>query len=192
MNKTELRQARMNHLAALFGAHKGEKVGSSCSGKWAGTSDYSVKFDNGYQFYISNGMKYFDEELEDKVNIYEGFYSRRNDIVSILREMETEDNKVAAEKGLKSYHVVDADFIRKSDLFQGWFYAVIEVDGERTTIQETGLHCSIRNYCSDGNKNHLLSETSSKYFVAGGVEKPDFVFHNVGFSIGSYSVKEEL
>lgn len=191
MNKTELRQTRMNHLAALFGAYKGEKVGSSCYGKWAGTSDYSVKFDNGYQFYISNGMKYFDKELEDKVNIYEGFYSRRNDIVSILREMEIEDNKVAAEKGLKSYHVVDVDFIRKSDHFQGWFYAVIEVDGERTTIQETGLHCSIRNYCRDGNKNHLLSEMSSKYFVAGGVEKPDFVFHNVGFSIGSYSAREE-
>lgn len=180
----------MNHLAALFGAHKGEKVGSSCSGKWAGTSDYSVKFDNGYQFYISNGMKHFDKELEDKVNIYEGFYSRRNDIVSILREMETEDNKVAAEKGLKSYHVVDVDFIRKSDHFQGWFYAVIEIDGERTTIQETGLHCSIRNFCRDGNKNHLLSEMSSKYHAAGGVEKPMYVWHGYGFGIDSYTMKE--
>ena len=191
MDKTEKRKAKMNQLAELFGAKSGEKIGSSCSGKWAGTSDYSVKFDNGYQFYISNGMKYFDKELENKVNIYEGFYSRRNDIVSILREMEIEDNKIAAEKGLKPYHVVDVDFIRKSDHFQGWFYAVIEIDGERTTIQETGLHCSIRNYCRDGNKNHLLSEMSSKYFVAGGVEKPDFVFHNVGFSIGSYSAREE-
>lgn len=190
MDKTEKRKAKMNQLAELFGAKSGEKIGSSCSGKWAGTTDYSVKFDNGNELFISNGMKDFDKKLDYLLKIYGNFAEKKTEIMSILREMEKTDAVTAAENDLKSYHVVDVDYQKNSGHFNGWFYAVIEVNGITTTIQETGLHCSIRNFCRDGNRDHLLSEMSSKYHAAGGVENPVYVWHGYGFGIDSYAMRE--
>ena len=190
MDKMEKRKVKMNQLAEMFGARSGEIVGSSCSGKWAGTTDYSVKFNNGNEVFISNGMKDFNNKLDYLLSIYGNFAKKKTEILSILREMEKTDAVTAAENGLKSYHVIDVDYQKNSNHCNGWFYAIIEVDGVTTTIQETGLHCSIRSFCHDGNKNHLFSEMSSKYHVAGGVENPAFVWHGYGFEIGSYAIRE--
>ena len=186
MNKVEKRKAKMNELAQLFDANEGEKVGSSCSGKWSGTTDYSVKFDNGHEFFISNGMEKFDNNLDYFLKVYGTFKDKKAEILSILREMKKEDARIAAENHLKSYHVVDVNYLKESG-YIGWFYVSIEIDGKRSSILETGLHYSIKNFCNDGDRNHLLSEMSSKYHVAGGVVNPVYVFHGSGYSFNSYT-----
>lgn len=187
MNKSEKRKEKMNELAKLFNAQTGEKVSRSCSGKWSGTIDYSIRFNNGCKFFISNGMERFDHNLDYLLKVYGTFKEKKAEIISILREMEKDDMLMAAENNLKSYHVIDVDYQKNDDDYIGWFYVVIEVDGVQTTIQETGLCYSIKNFCNDGNKDHLLSKMSSKYYVAGGVDTPEYVFHGYGFSIDTYT-----
>ena len=189
MDKTEKRKVKMNRLAELFGAKSGEKVGSSCSGKWAGTTDYYVKFNNGFRYHISNGLKKFDENLDDLLSVYSGFAEKKTEILSILREMEQADNALAAENGLKSYHVIDIDYMKNDHDYIGWFYAIIEVDGIKMTIRETNLHYGIKNYSRDRNTEVFMWDKSSKYHVAGGVEKPVFVWHGYGFDMTSYALR---
>lgn len=191
MNKAEERKEKMNEFAQLFNANSGEKVGRRCSGRWSGTTDYSVRFDNGYEFFISNGMERFDHNFDYLLKVYRTFKEKKAEIISILREMEKDDMLIAVENNLKSYHVVDVDYLKNVDDYIGWFYAVIEVDGVQTTIQETGLNYAIKNFLNDGDKNHLLAKKSRKYYVAGGVDTPEYVFHGYGFSIGSYTAHGE-
>lgn len=186
--KKELRQEMMNRLAKCFGAETGEKVGESCSGKWAGTTDYSVKLDNGVKFFISNGMKHFDEILASKVAAYENFALNKDVIIDNLRPMEATDNEKAAGMGMKQYHIKDIRYTLSGD-YMGWFYGVLDVNGKETTISETGLNYAIFNSLSKDSIEPLqeyMEETNEKaYFVAGGLIKADYVFHGVGFDTQS-------
>ncbi len=51
MTKKELLAQKMNTIAKLFGAETGTKTSYRCRGKYAGTSDYYVTFDNGIDFW---------------------------------------------------------------------------------------------------------------------------------------------
>ncbi len=184
----EERQEMMNRLAKCFGAESGEKVGSSCSGKWAGTTDYSVKFNNGVKMFISNGMKHFDNILAERVAAYENFGLNKDVVIDKLRTLEATDNEKAAEMGMKQYHIKDIRCTQSGD-YMGWFYGVIEVDGKETTISETGLHYAIFNSFAKDSveplKEYIDEVNEKNYFVAGGLKEADFVFHGVGFDTQS-------
>lgn len=187
-SQKEYRQEMMDRLAKCFGAETGEKVGVACRGKWAGTTDYSVKFNNGERFYISNGMKGFDKVLADYVTIYENFSMNKDVLMNSLRDMEASDNEKAAKMGLKQYHIKDIK-CTQSGQYLGWFYGVLEIDGKETTISETGFNHSLTE-CLSADSNAPLLEYISKgqekdYYVAGGLDSADFVFHGVGFDTQS-------
>ena len=63
VTKKAIREAKMNELAKLFGANTGVKVGRACTGKWRGTTDYSVEFNTGDKFFITNQFSYFHIEF---------------------------------------------------------------------------------------------------------------------------------
>lgn len=180
----EFRQDMMDRLAKCFGAEKGEKVGVACRGKWAGTTDYSVKFNNGERFYISNGMKNFDKVLADYVAIYENFSQNKDVLLASLQEMEASDNSKAADMGMKPYHIKDIK-CTQSGQYLGWFYGVLEIDGKETTISESGFNHSLTESLSADSIDPLLEYIrkgqEKDYYVAGGLDKADFVFHGVGF-----------
>lgn len=88
MTKRENRQKLMNELARPFNANTGKKIGDACRGDWKGTTDYSVKFDNNEKFYISNGMKYFNEVLQRQIDTFTQFNNNKHALVAKLLELQ--------------------------------------------------------------------------------------------------------
>lgn len=179
MTQKQIRQNNMDKLAQLFGATTGTKIGSPCGGKWAGTTDYSIKFDNEAKMFISNGMKSFDEILEIYISQYKNFILNKEKIVSAFKEMSIRDNKIAKEKGLKPYTVLDIDFYKGNSGHLGWFYIVLEVGEKTFKMIETNMGYAIAN-----NKLEDYLKGRENYFVAGAIKESDsdYVFGNVGFS----------
>jgi len=189
MTKTEEMQLKMNRLAELFGAKTGTKTGVRCSGKWAGTTDYSVTFDNGEHFFISNGMKAWDINFDKIFRTYNRFAEKKSEIIDILRTIEEQDRRTAEEQGLLSYHVIDVDY-QKTGGYIGWFYVTIQLsDGRVTTMQETGLKYEIIDFILLDNSEQL-KDMPERYRIAGGCTKPDFVFHGYGFDFGAYTMHD--
>lgn len=181
----EIRQQKMNRLAELFGAKTGKKIGTACRGKYAGSKDYSVKFDNGGEFYISTGISMFDEKLDRYISQYENFYDNKDFYMEKLKELATADNNLADECGYNHYKVIDIRI--NTDInteYYGWIYAVIEVDGTIINFLTSHLNAGLLN-----GKEEFLNYVNSKrkFFVAGGINENDvdFIFHGVGHSTKS-------
>lgn len=179
-----IRQEKMNRLAKCFGADTGTKTGVPCRGKYAGTTDYSVTFNNGNRIYICNGMKRFDEYLDDFLKVYEQFAILKNDIMEKLHCMEKRDNEKAKEKNFHHYRLIDVDYVKQDDLgYMGWFYFIIEVNGMYINMITANLSFAVADYCRNGNEIDCISDKyRNNYFVAGGIEesKADFIFGGVG------------
>lgn len=192
--RSEILSEKYNALAKLFGAKSGTKVGIPCSGKYRGTTDYSVIFDNGVRYFISNGMKYFELILDERIKVFSAFESMKDKIVCALQSFEEYDNQVAEAAGLNSYHLVDIDFLKSGD-YLGWFYAVLEINGKRHTVKETGLHILIYDALRDENTAEIYEEAAKlkhETIFAKYIENPTFVFHNHAFSFDSYTADELL
>lgn len=179
VTKKEIREEKMNELAKLFGAKTGEKVGVPCRGSYRGTTDYFVKFDNGNKFFISNGMKRFDERLDKLIAYYRNFTAHKDEFIKILKEREEKDYTVAEEKGLTPYKIIDVNYAKEGDSI-GWFYIKMDINGTIKYFTETGFNYSMNS------PEKLETEMNRKpnYYVAGGLSDKDvdFVFNNVGFS----------
>ena len=184
VTKKAIREAKMNELAKLFGANTGVKVGRACTGKWRGTTDYSVEFNDNRKFFITNGMKNFDTRLDTYIVTYKTFNENKNEILAILKELEKADNEIAEEKGFKTYEVVDVDYNKDWNYnYEGWFYVTIKVGDIVKTVMETGLNFAIKNGCLygfDKMREELFAERM--YFVAGGIheENVDFIYRGIG------------
>ena len=178
---------KMNLLAHFFDAKKGTKTSQRCRGKWAGTTDYFVKFDNGKEFFISNGMERFEKSLDFYIGVYDGFRSMKLEIIKALAEMAKEDNRNAEDKGLSPYKIVDVDYVKSNSDYLGWFYVTIEVNGQITTVMETNLHYSIKNAIVEKDTNPIKNEMWSGYRLAGGIETPEFIWHGYGWNTKAYN-----
>ena len=49
-------QAKIAAIAQAFGCKTGEIHTSPCTGKWRGTSDMTIRFDNGASLFIGNHL----------------------------------------------------------------------------------------------------------------------------------------
>lgn len=192
--KSDILKGKFNTLARLFGAQSGTKVGIPCSGKWKGTTDYSVKFNNGVRFYISNGMKYFEKNLDEEIKAYSAFESMKSEIIEALQAFEAHDNQIAVLAGLSGYHVLDIDYLKSGD-YLGWFYVIVDINGERHTVKETGLHFLIHNALKAESTVEIYREAEElkqETVFAKYIENPTFVFHNYAFSFDSYTADNFL
>ena len=50
-------QAKIDVIAQAFGCKTGEIHTSPCTGKWRGTSDMTIRFDNGASLFIGNHLR---------------------------------------------------------------------------------------------------------------------------------------
>lgn len=180
-------QESMDRLAQLFGATNGTKVFSNCTGKYRGYRDYSVQFDNGVEFFITMGAKHFKEELEERVNLYSNFQEKKQAILQEFVKVMESDRDKANLLGLKGYKVLDIDYM-KSGHHIGWFYITIEVEGKVINHMETNTSYAIR---SLANGNEVDLHRDRQYFIAGGLDKADYIFNGTGFDSESeiYTVK---
>ncbi len=178
-------------IAQTFGCTSGKIKTSPCYGKWRGTSDMSIIFDNGVSLGIGNEVTPQAKSIKVQNEHINAVLARYNpEIVAAakeaalvpLRKREAVDNAIAAEKGLKPYTVLNVELndgtVDESSGYIGWYYVTLAVDGKIRAFIETGLAHSIA--------SGTVSKTPTRenYFVAGALkeDKVDFVFNNVGFS----------
>ena len=184
-------QDKIGIVAQAFGGTEGKIETSPCTGKWRGTSDISIKFDNGASLFIGNHRtpqaktaKVQNECVNAALVRYnpEIIAATKEAAIDALRVRETKDNEIAAQKGLKPYTLLNVEFNdgtdEKSGGHMGWYYVTLAVDGKICTHIETGLNYDILDGKVSGNP------TREDYFTAGALKETDvdYVFNNVGFS----------
>ena len=195
---------RIGIIAQAFGCTSGKIETSPCSGKWRGTSDISIRFDNGVSLGIGNDLtpkaktaKVQNELVNATLQRYnpEIVAATKETALAALRAREVKDNEIAAQKGLKPYTLLNVELHDGADSksgYMGWYYVTLAVDGKIHSHLETGLAYDIA-----GGK---VSETPSKrsYYTAGALKEAevDYVFNNVGFSstsdLYSLPISEEV
>ena len=198
-------QDRIDIIAQSFGCTSGKIETSPCTGKWRGTSDIFIRLDNGTSLPIGNHRtpqaktaKVQNECVNSSLAQYnpEIIKATKEAAIDALRQRETKDNEIAAQKGLKPYTLLNVEFNdstdEKSSGHMGWYYVTLAVGGEIHPHMETGLHHAIL----DGKVSGTL--TRENYFVAGALKESDvdYVFNNVGFSstsdLYSLPVREDV
>ena len=177
-------------IAQTFGCNSGTIGTSPCTGKWRGTSDISIRFDNGASLFIGNRRtpqaktaKVQNECVNSALLQYnpEIVAASKAAAMDALMKREAKDNAVAAQKGLKPYTLLNVELHDGADGksgYLGWYYVTLAVDGKICAHLETGLNHDIA--------NGKVSETPARedYFTAGTLKEADvdYVFNNVGFS----------
>lgn len=187
-------QDKIDIIAQAFGCTTGKIETSPCSGKWRGTSDISIKFDNGKSLFIGNHSTPKAKTVKVQTEYINSALVRFNpEIISATKEAaidalmkrEAIDNEVAAQKGLKPYTVLNVEFNNGADGqnggYMGWYYLTIAIDGNIRAHMETGLNHDI----ADGKVSEI--PTRANYYAAGALKETDvdYVFNNVGFSSAS-------
>ena len=168
-------------LTLLLGHKSWRKIGQPCTGKWRGTTDYSLLFEDESSVFISNGMKYFDENLAEMAAALERFISPtfQSKFLEILNRQREIDNVAAGNEGLHGYKILGLTF---KQVFFGITYGLkLEVDGKIFNFVETGFVMDMHDTESD--EETLLNKWQGRNrFTAGAVENPTFIFHNVRYS----------
>ena len=179
-------QEKIGVIAQAFGCTSGTIETSPCTGKWRGTSDISIRFDNGSSLFLGNHMtrkaktKKVQQELVDSALVrYNPKIIRvaKETAYTALKERELQDNAIAAEKGLKPYTLLNVEFNdgadQQSSGYIGWYYATLAVDGKICTHLETGLNHDI----ASGSVSP--TPTRENYYAAGALKESDvdYVFN---------------
>ncbi len=181
-------QAKMDIIAETFGCKTASIKTSPCTGKWRGTSDISLVFDNSRSLFLNNyrtpqakTAKVQNECVNAALVSYnpEILAEVKAKAIPALLERETRDNAVAAQKGLKPYTFLTVELNDGADQsssgYLGWYYVTLAVEGKIFALLETNL-------CHDISKGEFSD--SPRYFAAGALKEQDvdFVFSNVGHS----------
>ena len=187
-------QAKIDVIAQAFGCKTGEIHTSPCTGKWRGTSDMTIRFDNGASLFIGNHLTPKSKTVKLQTECVNRTLVQYNpEIVKatkeaalpVLLQREAKDNEIAAQKGLKPYTLLNVEFNEGADEktggYIGWYYVTLAVDGKICTHLETGLNHDI----ADGKVSD--TPTRADYYPAGALKEADvdYVFNNVGFSSAS-------
>ena len=187
-------QGKIDIIAQAFGCKTGEIRTSPCTGKWRGTSDMSIHFDNGASLFIGNHLTPKTKTVKVQTEYVNRTLAQYNpEIVQATKEAalpallrrEAKDNEIATQKGLKPYTLLNVEFNdgadEKTGGYMGWYYVTLAVDGKICTHLETGLSHDI----ADGKVSD--THTRADYFTAGALKEADvdYVFNNVGFSSAS-------
>ena len=187
-------QAKIDVIAQAFGCKTGEIHTSPCTGKWRGTSDMTIRFDNGASLFIGNHLTPKAKTVKVQTECVNRTLVQYNpEIVKATKEAalpallqrEAKDNEIAAQKGLKPYTLLNVEFNEGADEktggYIGWYYVTLAVDGKICTHLETGLNHDIA--------SGKVSDTPTRadYYPAGALKEVDvdYVFNNVGFSSAS-------
>lgn len=181
-------------IAQTFNCTSGQIHTSPCRGKWRGTSDIYIRFDNGTTLGVGNELtpKAKTRTVQNKyINVLLARYNpeivaaTKEIALAALRKREAADNAIAAKKGLKPYVLLNVELHdgrgREDGGYIGWYYVTIAVDDVIHAHLETGLSYDIAN----GKVSEIPSKRS--YYAAGALEESDvdYIFNNVGFSSAS-------
>lgn len=187
-------QKDVDTLTELFGYHTNKVQRSSCYGDWKGTWDYSIVFDDKVEYFIANGLKYFEEAVAEKVKEVQSFLANKNTIIEKFKNLEAQDTKRLAEskKQVVPYELLDID-IKTSGRHIGWYFLKLKIhDNEVVSHIEAHLHYEIKELALNPSKEISLN---TMYKVAGSVSSKsvDYIINNVGFDSKSpfYKIRDD-
>ena len=125
-------------IAQAFDCTSGEIKTSPCSGKWRGTSDIFIEFDNGAFLAIGNERTAQAKTAKGQNTCVSAILLRYNpEIVTMaketaldaLRKREVVDNVIAAQNGLKPYTLLNVELNNGVDnqgrQHMGWYYVTL-------------------------------------------------------------------
>lgn len=179
MNKKQT--ALCDELCALLGHKSWTMTGRRCTGKWSGTTDYSLTWEDGTGMFISNGMSYFDKGVSDTIDMLKRTRNPENQraMMDVLWEFEDDDVKMAKEAGLQHYKLLGLVEIVEPDAFgMIWWGVRIKVGGRIINYRETGMSYDIKNG-ADKLRETRERKKGKKLWTAGGVESPNYVIRGV-------------
>jgi hypothetical protein len=172
-----------DELCTLLGHKAWTKTKRSCTGKWAGTWDYFLKWEDGAEMFVTNGMYRFEETVKDTIDMLKRTRNPENQraIMELLLEYEKDDARLAEENNMKSYRVLGLIEITGSSCGIIDWGVRLQIGDMIIDFRETGLSCDIK----DGANKLRQTKDREKgrpVWVAGGVTDPDFIIHGVAHS----------
>jgi len=175
-------QEKINIIASTFGANHGIKTWKRCRGKYAGTVDYSITFDNGEKIYVHNSSsgKIFDRCVNELYELYnpDTVLDTKMTALNLLRERSALDNAIAEQMGLLPHEVLSVEInTAEKNGSLGRYYVVLKIGDNIVNHHDT-----VTNY--DIQKRKLSMNVNEKYYTAGGLkdDEADYIFNGVGFS----------
>lgn len=82
-------------LTKLLGKKSYEYSKRHCTGKWRGTIDYSLQFEDGTSIFISNGKKYYQRNLLEYITHFEYFHTHKEELEEWIKTIIKNDNHTA-------------------------------------------------------------------------------------------------
>jgi hypothetical protein len=175
-------QEKINIIASAFGAGSGKKTWKRCRGKYAGTVDYSITFDNGEQLYVCNSVssRTFERHIDE---LYEQYHpdtvlASKETALNVLRERSALDNAAADKMNLLPHEVLSVELnTTGKNGRMGWYYVVLRVGDAVIHHNDTVTYYDIL-------KRKLSPNDVNNYYTAGGLrdDEVDYIFNGVGFS----------
>ena len=176
------REKRIETLCRYLGKQSATVTSCRCTGSWAGSTDYSLLFNDGTKMFISNsssGSDAFDATIDEYNDHFHMITVNKGKMLELLIRYEKKDNELADTGiyGLKKYETKDIVFGIDST---GYVYIapIIEIEGERYMMKETGIKYALyRGY--EMLKAYLEEEFGRKRYIAAAVKRPTYIYHNV-------------
>lgn len=147
------------------------KVGQRCTGKWKGITDYSLIFDGKTRLFISNGMKYFFERVEECIRQLQTFAENKEAMFQTICKQIEKDNLKAEREGLLPVECISLNLNIIPDMTSLWTYIRIEVTGYQFNFIESGTNYAILH---NELEKHFEQNNTKQIFTDGGVWKPTF------------------
>ena len=81
---------------------------SPCDGKWKGTIDYSIIFNDGLKVFISNGIQYYIESLKLIIEGLEYYLLKKDQLEEWIKNVLRNDNHFAAWQRLPKIEFIES------------------------------------------------------------------------------------
>jgi len=185
-------QERINRIAAGYGATSGEIGSERCNGRYAGTVDYVLLFNDAdrSKLYVANSAAWRHKSLVQRIKELAERYNptavaeTKRIALHNLSEHQRRDDELAASLGLPKYEVRSVELLKGNCAIPGWWGVVLFVGG-RTILHVTS-----------GTKNDIearrMPEYHADYFTAHSDRDPtDYVFLGLGHSFKDADFHQE-
>ena len=132
-------------LTELLGKTRYTPTKCRCTGKWSGTTDYSLIFEDQSQIFISNGKLHYEETLRSMIAQYKFYADNKSRLTELTAQIVEHDNRQAIQLGLRPVTfngLILLDKPKSSQVF--WIGARMELGGLAFTHLETSFYYALR------------------------------------------------
>ena len=145
-------------LTNLLGKQSYSYLKKACTGKYRGTTDYCLQFEDKTCIFVSNGKKGYRNRIIEFINDFEYYYKHKQELEGWLKKLVNHDNQTAEWHGLPKLELIGTR-IDNNDWFIviDYYMCINEEQKLKLTYKETGFsyYCKGRGF--NGYKEGLKS-----------------------------------